>query len=183
MSIGPVLRWPDYVVIGLTLIISVVLGLIPACTGGRQKTTSEYLTADRSLHLFPVALSLLVTYMSGITLLGIATEVYYFGIQFWFWMFGHIFGAIFTMVLYVPLLYPLGINSTNQVILRQTFKYACLYKGKLFPREDFFFFFFACQFENSYGPCSLFEDPRPIALTVLAGICRISVGLISFSCN
>ena len=115
MASGFQLDWSDYLILAIIFIISIVIGLIPACTGGKQRTTDEYISGNRKLRLFPVALSLLVTYMSGITLLGVGTETYFFGIQYIFWMVGQIMGAILAMVMYVPLLYPLGITSTNEV--------------------------------------------------------------------
>jgi len=60
----------DYVVFGGVLAISASIGIYYGCTGGKQKTTSEFLMADRKMHLLPVTLSLLASFMSAITLLG-----------------------------------------------------------------------------------------------------------------
>ena len=60
-SIG--FSWPDYVVFGLMLGMSAAIGFYYACTGGKQKTTDEYLMADRNMHWFPVAASLLARYV------------------------------------------------------------------------------------------------------------------------
>ncbi|KAK2148112.1 hypothetical protein LSH36_515g02001 [Paralvinella palmiformis] len=59
----------DYVVFGGVLAISASIGIYYGCTGGKQKTTSEFLMADRKMHLLPVTLSLLASFMSAITLL------------------------------------------------------------------------------------------------------------------
>jgi hypothetical protein len=47
----------DYVLFGLMLLISAVIGIYHGCTGGRQNTTSEYLLGNRSM-TFPIAISL-----------------------------------------------------------------------------------------------------------------------------
>ena len=50
--------WPDYVVLSIMLAVSAAIGIFYACTGGKQKTTKEYLLADGNMHWFPVACSL-----------------------------------------------------------------------------------------------------------------------------
>ena len=52
-------QWPDYVVLFLMLAFSAAIGVYYACTGGKQKSTKEYLLADGNMHWFPVACSLL----------------------------------------------------------------------------------------------------------------------------
>ncbi len=56
---------PDYVVFALVLAVSAGIGIFYGCTGGKQKTTQEFLMADRSMSIMPVALSLLASFMSG----------------------------------------------------------------------------------------------------------------------
>ena len=50
--------WADYLVLAIVLLASAGVGFYYACTGGKQKTTREYLLADRSMHWLPVAASL-----------------------------------------------------------------------------------------------------------------------------
>lgn len=42
----------------------------------------EYLLADRSMPILPVAFSLMATFISSITILGVSNEIYQFGTQF-----------------------------------------------------------------------------------------------------
>jgi len=51
--------WPDYLVMGIMLLLSAGIGFYYAFTGGKQKTTREYLMADQNMHWFPVSCSLL----------------------------------------------------------------------------------------------------------------------------
>ena len=55
----------DYVVFSLVLLLSAAIGIFYGCTGGKQKTTKEFLMADRKMNFLPVALSLLASFMSG----------------------------------------------------------------------------------------------------------------------
>lgn len=48
-----------------------ILGLFYRFTGGQQKTSSEYLLADGNMSVLPVAFSLMASFMSAITLLGV----------------------------------------------------------------------------------------------------------------
>jgi hypothetical protein len=46
-------------------------GLYYRFSGGRQRTTKEYLMADGQMSVLPVAFSLMASFMSAITLLGV----------------------------------------------------------------------------------------------------------------
>ena len=59
-------QWPDYVVLFLMLAFSAAIGVYYACTGGKQKSTKEYLLADGNMHWFPVACSLLARYVENV---------------------------------------------------------------------------------------------------------------------
>lgn len=54
----------------------------------KNNKTSEYLTGNKSMSAFPIALSLLATFFSSSSLLGFPAEVYQYGIQYWMIVFG-----------------------------------------------------------------------------------------------
>ena len=58
----------DYILFVVMLLVSLGIGIYSAFTGGRQKTTSEYLMGNRQLKLAPVALSICVSMVSANTL-------------------------------------------------------------------------------------------------------------------
>ena len=51
----------DYVVFTLMLAVSAAIGIFYGCRGSKQKTTKEFLMANRSLSIVPVAISILVS--------------------------------------------------------------------------------------------------------------------------
>lgn len=51
-------------------------------SGGRQKTALEYLLADRGMPILPVSFSLMASFMSAISIMGLTREIYMFGTQF-----------------------------------------------------------------------------------------------------
>lgn len=72
----------DYAIMALTMISSIAIGLYFRFSGGKQKTNEEYLLADRNMSILPVAVSLMASFMSAITLLGVSSENYSYGMQF-----------------------------------------------------------------------------------------------------
>ena len=75
------LHWADYVVFGAFLMASMGIGIYHALTGGRQRTTGEFLHANRELKVIPTVLSLFVSFQSAIMILGMGAEMYTRGIQ------------------------------------------------------------------------------------------------------
>ena len=111
-------KWYDYVIFAATLIVSLGIGIYSAFSGGKQKTTKEYLTANRSLGTLPVALSMFMSYISAILVLGNTAEMYQYGIQQWLAMFGSSFAYFLSGLIFVPLFFPLKITSSFEVSRR-----------------------------------------------------------------
>lgn len=105
----------DYVVFVLMLVISAAIGIFYGCRGGKQKTTKEYLTADHSVGIIPVAISILVSFMSAILIIGTPAEIYIDGTQYFMIMFGLVLGVFIAALVYVPLLFPLKLISSFEV--------------------------------------------------------------------
>src|SRR6218665_2407973 len=110
------LYWPDYLVLVAFFVISVGIGVYHSLTGGRQKTTSEFIMANRSLKVLPTALSLLVSFQSAIVILGSTAEMYSYGSLFIALMpVTCTLAIILTMQVAIPWLYPLELVSVNEV--------------------------------------------------------------------
>jgi len=112
------LYWPDYLVLVAFFVISVGIGVYHSLTGGRQKTTSEFIMANRSLKVLPTALSLLVSFQSAIMILGMTAEMYSYGSQFFLmYMFSCTLAILLTIQLAVPWIYRLKLVSVNEVTI------------------------------------------------------------------
>ena len=72
------LGYADYLVLASTLIISSIIGIYYR----HQNNAKDYLLAGGSMSPLPVAFSLMASFMSAITLLGVTFENYTFGTQF-----------------------------------------------------------------------------------------------------
>ncbi|KAK8739500.1 hypothetical protein OTU49_003359, partial [Cherax quadricarinatus] len=101
----------DYTVFTLLLVVSVGIGVYSAFKSRRVVTTQEYLLGGRTMPLLPVALSLLGGAISAISILGNATEVYFYGTQLTMNLIGSIFGVLVLRNVMLPVLYPLKLVS------------------------------------------------------------------------
>ena len=106
----------DYVILSLMLCVSAAIGIYYALTGGKQRTSGEFLMADRKLPMFPVAMSLLASFMSGITYLGVPADVYFNGTMFVWFALSHLISCFIISRTFVPVFYRLGITSVYEVM-------------------------------------------------------------------
>jgi len=114
-SVGT-LVWPDYAVLVVFLAISLGIGVYHSLTGGRQRTTEEFIMANRRLSVIPTALSFFVSFESAIMILGSTAEMYMYGIQVLLWLpIGYAIGILLVERLAVPWIYPLQLVSINDV--------------------------------------------------------------------
>lgn len=107
----------DYAIFALTLLVSLSIGLYYAFTGGKQKTTKEYLMGNRKLRTVPVALSILVSFVSGILVLGTPAEMYTRGTQLTMRTFGYCLACVLSSILFVPLFFAMNVISSFEVSL------------------------------------------------------------------
>ena len=110
----------DYVVFSVMLLISALIGIWYGCgPGGKQKTTAEYLLGDRQMKNWPVAISLLVSYLSAITLLGVPSEIYTYGAQYYVLIISYFIICFTVAVIFVPMFRRVNITCANEVSLQK----------------------------------------------------------------
>lgn len=105
----------DYIVFCAMLTISAAIGVYYRLTGGKQKSVNEYLLADKKMGITPVAFSLMASFMSAVTLLGVASENYIYGTQFVIINIAYIFGTPLVAFGYLPVFFRLQVTSVYQV--------------------------------------------------------------------
>ncbi|GAB1602817.1 sodium-coupled monocarboxylate transporter 2-like [Argonauta hians] len=106
----------DYVVFALTLSVSVIIGLFYAIKDRKLKTTKSYLLAEGNMSIGPVALSLVASFMSAITLLGTPAEIYNYNTMFMVMTLAYIVAMFFAAHVYIPILYRLQITSVYEYL-------------------------------------------------------------------
>ncbi|XP_011686228.1 PREDICTED: putative sodium-dependent multivitamin transporter [Wasmannia auropunctata] len=110
------LGWIDYLVIAVMLCISAGIGIYYRFSGGRQKTTEEYFVASRSMSIMPVAIALVVSFMSAITLLGVSAENYTYGTQFVVINLSYLLGTPIVCYGFLPVFYKLQATSAYEYL-------------------------------------------------------------------
>nr|XP_015913637.1 putative sodium-dependent multivitamin transporter isoform X3 [Parasteatoda tepidariorum] len=106
----------DYVVISLMLATSASVGIFFRFTGGRQKTTAEFLMAGKNMSVLPVAFSLMATYLSAIGVLGVPSETYLYGTQLSMWMVGVVIGGIIACYGFLPVFYNMDVTTAYEYL-------------------------------------------------------------------
>nr|CAI5832802.1 unnamed protein product [Callosobruchus analis] len=105
----------DYVILAIVLLISASIGVYYRFTGGKQKTMQEYLLADKNMPIFPVAFSLMASFMSAITLLGVSSENYTYGLQFIIINLSYGIATPIAAYLFLPVFFKLQATSAYEV--------------------------------------------------------------------
>ena len=108
-------EWYDYLIFCLALAVSLGIGVYYGLAGDKQRTTKEYLMGNRNLGTIPVAMSMFMSYISAILVLGTTAEMYMYGIQHWLGMLGSSFAHTLSAIIFVPLFFPLNITSSFEV--------------------------------------------------------------------
>lgn len=86
----------DYTVFVFMLCISAAIGVYFGFFGKGEDTTEEYLHGGKQMKTLPIAISLVASQLSGISIMTIPAEMYSFGIN---WCFN-----VVSMVIIVPIL-------------------------------------------------------------------------------
>lgn len=105
----------DYVVWGFTLAASAAIGLYYAIKNRHKNDSNEFMLGGRKLYVFPVALSLVSSFISAITLLGTPAEMYLYDTMFWWISGGFVITAIGAGHIFIPVFHRLGITSVFEV--------------------------------------------------------------------
>lgn len=105
----------DYAVFGCTLALSAAIGIFYAIKDRRKNSTEEYLLAGRSMNPFPVAMSLVSSFVSAIMIIGTPAEVYVNSTMYGWIAVGMIITATGAAHIFIPVFYNLGVTSVFQV--------------------------------------------------------------------
>lgn len=129
----------DYVVISLMLAVSASVGLYFRFTGGRQKTTHEFLMAGKEMSIFPVAFSLMATYMSAISVLGLPSETYLYGTQYIMWLVAMPIGGLLAAYGFLPVFYETEAATAYEYLEKRFGKITRTISSALFTLQMIFY--------------------------------------------
>ncbi|XP_054711519.1 putative sodium-dependent multivitamin transporter [Uloborus diversus] len=114
----------DYIIIVFMLLVSVGIGIYFRFAGQKQRTIDEYLLAGKNMTIFPVAFSLMASYISGVVVLGLPAEIYRFGTAFSFIIIGAVVGTFLASVIFLPVFFQIQAPTTYEYLERRFGKLA-----------------------------------------------------------
>ncbi|XP_026737841.1 sodium-coupled monocarboxylate transporter 1-like isoform X1 [Trichoplusia ni] len=109
----------DYVVFGVLCAASCAGGVWYSAIGSRSKAVvdiKDYLLGGRSMSTFPVAMSLIASYVSGVTILGTPAEIYNYGTQYWLVIIGVSLSCAVVATIYLPVFCTLRLSSSYEYL-------------------------------------------------------------------
>ncbi|XP_049834472.1 sodium-coupled monocarboxylate transporter 1-like isoform X2 [Schistocerca gregaria] len=112
---APVLGAVDYAVFGCMLLVSAAIGVYYGFFA-RSSGADAYLVGGRSMSTIPVSLSLIASFISGITLLGMATESYLYGVQYSYVCLAVLLSGVVSAFAFLPVFHDLAITSAYEYL-------------------------------------------------------------------
>ncbi|OAD54198.1 Putative sodium-dependent multivitamin transporter [Eufriesea mexicana] len=109
----------DYAVIVVTMIISSAIGVYYRLTGGKQRSTEEYFMANRTMRVAPVAIGLMVSYLSAVSVLGVSSENYVYGTQYAVINISYGLATPVVAYLYLPIFFKIGKASAFEYLQKR----------------------------------------------------------------
>lgn len=76
----------------------------------------EYLVGSQNMSIFPISMSLIASYISGISMLGLPAEMYVYGTQLWSIIIADFFVSLTMAIVYLPVFYGLQITSSYEYL-------------------------------------------------------------------
>ncbi|GFY54516.1 putative sodium-dependent multivitamin transporter [Trichonephila inaurata madagascariensis] len=113
-------------------LFSASVGIYYHFSGGRQKTSKEYFLANKNMPVIPVAFSLMASFMSAITILGLAAENYMNGTQFVIINIAYIFGTPIAAFVFLPVFYQMQATSAFEYLEKRFNKQTRLLASSIF---------------------------------------------------
>lgn len=91
-----------------------------------SKSMMEYLLGSRKLKSFPVAMSLVASYISGVTVLGTPSEIYLYGTQYYLMIVPIFLMGFVVSYVYLPVFCSLQVGSSYEVSASRQKREICM---------------------------------------------------------
>ncbi|XP_073979773.1 sodium-coupled monocarboxylate transporter 1-like isoform X2 [Rhodnius prolixus] len=103
--------WAEYTVFAAMMGLSALTGVYFGFIKGGQNTVSGYMLGGKQMTVFPIAMSLISSFTSSNTLLGVPWEIYTYGSQYLMANFANIALGMFSGFVILPVFYKLQLIS------------------------------------------------------------------------
>lgn len=106
----------DYVVFLLTLSLSAAVGVYFGFIKKSSGSAEEYLLGGRQMKTLPIAISLIASQLSGITMMTIPAEMYFFGTQYYLIAFTMVIICAIVNYVFIPVFYENHLSNVNEYL-------------------------------------------------------------------
>ncbi|XP_055610558.1 sodium-coupled monocarboxylate transporter 2-like [Uranotaenia lowii] len=107
----------DYSVFVVMLSISAGIGIyFGFFEGKKNQTTEDYLLGGRKMKIFPIAVSLIASQLSGVSIMSVPAEMYSYGAQYWIIAPTMLFITLIINYIFVPVFYNNQITNCYQYL-------------------------------------------------------------------
>ncbi|XP_005103250.1 sodium-coupled monocarboxylate transporter 1 [Aplysia californica] len=109
----------DYILLALVLVVSAGIGIyyiIKEYRMAHKATSEDILMGGRDMAIFPIAMSLMASFMSAITVLGTPTEMYQVNTAYWLAGLSMIPTCIVTNHVFLPFFHKLSFTSAYEYL-------------------------------------------------------------------
>ncbi|XP_034944496.1 sodium-coupled monocarboxylate transporter 1-like [Chelonus insularis] len=109
--------WIDCTVFLIMLGVSAIVGIYHAYKARKcPDAVKEYLVGGQTMSIFPISMSLISSYISGISILGLPAEMYVYGTQYWSIVIADACVPLTMALVYLPVFYRLQITSSYKYL-------------------------------------------------------------------
>ncbi|KAK0176391.1 hypothetical protein PV328_000534 [Microctonus aethiopoides] len=107
----------DCGVFAFMLGVSAIVGVYHAYKARKNPdAVREYLIGGQNMSIFPISMSLIASYISGIAILGLPAEMYVYGTQLWSVVIADACVSLTMAIVYLPVFYRLQITSSYELL-------------------------------------------------------------------
>ncbi|CAL1269236.1 unnamed protein product [Larinioides sclopetarius] len=164
----------DYIIVTAMLLVSAGIGIFFQFKN-KKKTNEEYLLAGKDMSILPVAFSLMATFMSATTLMGIPAEMYLYGTNMTFMNLGFVIGPIITSYVFLPIYFANDISTAYEYLEKRFGKLTRKITSAMFAIQILFF-----TSATLYAPALALSAVTSLSMWMSV----ISVGLVcTFYCT
>ncbi|KAH7967835.1 hypothetical protein HPB52_002906 [Rhipicephalus sanguineus] len=105
----------DYAVLIGSLMVPVSIGTYYAWLDRKRTTNREFLIASRQMGWFPVSLSMVASFLSATSMLGLPSEVFVRGSVLWIGSICACIAIVVAAFVFLPVYYNMDLTSINEV--------------------------------------------------------------------
>ncbi|KAK4876940.1 hypothetical protein RN001_009446 [Aquatica leii] len=95
---------------------SALIGIYFGCFGSKQNSAREYLLAGQTMKVFPVAMSLISSNISGVTIMAAPADIYKYGANYIWSLISILLTSLACVYIYMPVFLKLQLVSTYEYL-------------------------------------------------------------------